>query len=544
MLEIVRAIKINGFSTATSDLQINRLIQMGRSEKAIREQIREALDATDKEIDKVFSDTVYEQYYGYSRAYKTIGVQQIPFEKNQELQTLIDSVAAQTMNTFRNITASTGFAIQNPATGKMNYTPTMQFYQDTLSDAVMDIASGAYSYDRALSRAVNTMTNSGLRWIDYDSGVHFRVNVAARNAIMTGFRQVQGKINEQVAKELGTDFYEVSYHVGARQTHQIWQGRVYTYRELESVCGLGSVTGLHGASCYHDYTAFIPGVSVRTYTDDQLEQMISDENAVKVYNGKSYTTYEALQEQRRRETVMRKTRQDIKLLKEGDASKDSITLVQAKYHGQMQNYKDFSRAMKLPEQMQRVYLDGLGRVSGGNRYKQFPSEMIKNASKDVKQYERYKKVLGKDIGTLANFGQIKYNDSEKWSFVQLDYQRRTELIKHPELRLPNAKNAMIPEEKFTKYLFGGTNADGIPKGENFRNRLGYDISNWENLQEEIQQKAPVYPALSKGNVGFGDKYEQKMVLMGLKGTPANVVVGWIIKPDGAPSMTSAYIKEV
>ena len=87
---------------------------------------------------------------------------------------------------------------------------------------------------------------------------------------MTGFRQVQGKINEQVANELGTDSYEVSFHLGARPTHQVWQGRVYTYKELESVCGLGTVTGLHGANCYHDYTAFVPGVSVRNYTDEVI----------------------------------------------------------------------------------------------------------------------------------------------------------------------------------------------------------------------------------------------------------------------------------
>ena len=54
----------------------------------------------------------------------------------------------------------------------------------------------------------------------------------------------------------------------------------------------------------------------------------------------------------------------------------------------------------------------------------------------------------------------------------------------------------------------------------------------------------MYPAVFKGNVGFGDKYEQQIVLNGLKGTPANVIVGWISKPDGTTSMTSAYIKEV
>ena len=363
MSEIVRAIKINGFSTSTADWQMQRLMQMGKSEEEIKKWVKEVLGASDKELEQIYSDTVYKQYYGYERAYGLSGKAQTPLEDNKELQMLIKAAKKQTADTFRNMTNSLGFAIRNPATGKIQYSPLMKFYQDTLTSAVMDISSGTTRYDKAISRAINTMTNSGLRWIDYESGWHNRVDVAARRAVMTGFRQVQGKMNEQVAEELETDSYEVTYHVGARPEHQIWQGRVYTYKELETVCGLGTVTGLHGANCYHDYNPFITGVSVRTYTDEQLDQMIAEENAPKEYNGKSYTAYEALQEQRRQETAMRKTRQDIKLLKEGDVSKDAITLKQARYQLQQQQYKAFSKAMGLPEQKARVYQDGLGIIS-------------------------------------------------------------------------------------------------------------------------------------------------------------------------------------
>lgn len=431
MSEIIRAIKINGFSTSTADSQINRLIQMGQSEKEIRNQIQNALDVTDDEIEKIFSDTVYEQYYGYSRAYNALGVKQIQFEYNLELQALIGAVKVQTSNTFQNITNSLGFAIRNPVTGKISYSPLMQFYQDTLTNAVMDISSGAISYDKALSLAVNTMTTSGLRWIDYDSGWHNRVNVAARCAVMTGFRQVQGKINEQVAADLGTDSYEVSYHIGARPEHQIWQGRVYTYEQLQTICGLGTVTGLHGANCYHDYNVFIPGVSVRTYTDEQLGQMMAEENTLKSYNGKSYTTYEALQEQRKMETTMRKTRQDIKLLQEGNASKDSITLKKAKYQGQMQQYKAFSSAMKLPEQMHRVYHDGLGKVGSNSPIKKAFTEKEQNAIiKQKKMYRRKsdgtiepmpKKQLQRIIKAFKKHGGvIQMNDSTD---AYLDYKK-------------------------------------------------------------------------------------------------------------------------
>lgn len=223
------------------------------------------------------------------------------------------------------------------------------------------IHSGAFDYQTVLARTINEMTRSGLRWIDDSSGVHNRVEVAARRVVMTGFRQIQGWINEQTAKELGTDSYEVTWHAGARPAHQPWQGKVWTMKQLQSVCGLGEVTGLHGANCYHDYNPFIPGVSAITYTDDWLDAQNRKENTPKTYLGKQYTTYEALQRQRRMETLMRKYRRDIELMKTGGASDYDIVLKQARYQGKMQEYRAISKSMGLPVQMERVYQDGLGR---------------------------------------------------------------------------------------------------------------------------------------------------------------------------------------
>ena len=56
--------------------------------------------------------------------------------------------------------------------------------------------------------------------------------------------------------------------------------------------------------------------------------------------------------------------------------------------------------------------------------------------------------------------------------MKLDYQRRNELLQHPELKLPNAENAILPEPKFTKYLFDENSEKGYPKGRAFTDRLG------------------------------------------------------------------------
>lgn len=181
----------------------------------------------------------------------------------------------------------------------------------------------------------------------------------------------------------------------------------------------------------------------------------------------------------------------------------------------------------------------------GNAQAEAEEKSVQNAASDKKQYERYREILGKDAPKrFADFQEMKYNDPEKWRFTKLDYQRRNELLQHPELKLPNAENAMAADAKFEKYLFGGSHPEGLAKGDAFSSRLGYDAENWNSLKKQIIARAPQYPALSKGVNGYGKHmYEQKIVLYGLKGTPANVVVGWSAD-DKSVTMASAYIKEV
>lgn len=181
----------------------------------------------------------------------------------------------------------------------------------------------------------------------------------------------------------------------------------------------------------------------------------------------------------------------------------------------------------------------------GNAQAEAEEKSVQNAAADKKQYERYREILGKDAPKrFADFQEMKYNDSEKWRFTKLDYQRRNELLQHPELKLPNAENAMAADAKFEKYLFGGSHPEGLAKGDAFSSRLGYDAENWNSLKKQIIARAPQYPALSKGVNGYGKHmYEQKIILYRLKGTPANVVVGWSAD-DKSVTMASAYIKEV
>lgn len=201
------------------------------------------------------------------------------------------------------------------------------------------------------------------------------------------------------------------------------------------------------------------------------------------------------------------------------------------------------KRIKVPRSM--TYQQWYDKYVKGKPDVELEEKKIKNRSSDRAQYRRYKKILGEDIPeTLDDFQNMKYNDTEKWKYTKLDYKRQNEMVDHPEQKLPNAENAVVPDAKFTKYIFDGAHPEGLAKGRAFSSRLGYDINNWQELQSEIKHRALKYPATFKGNNGYGDRYEQKIVVYGKNGTPANVVVGWMHRPDGSTSMSSAYIKEV
>lgn len=134
------------------------------------------------------------------------------------------------------------------------------------------------------------------------------------------------------------------------------------YPDFIESTGYGTGEGLCGWNCYHSFSPFIPGISVPTYTAEQLEEMNRQENTPKEYQGKQYTAYQATQRQRRLETQMRAERQKIHLLQVGGADEKDITSAKCRYRATSAEYARFSKAMDLPQQRERVTIDGLGDV--------------------------------------------------------------------------------------------------------------------------------------------------------------------------------------
>lgn len=379
MTEIVRMLLEAAEIIPSTGYKMSRLYDLGTSKKRIKDIVARTLNLSDKEVENIFTNITESGYNEAESAFIEQGKEFIPYSENEPLQQFVRAVQEQTQNECKNITQSMGFAKRQPD-GSLGFTPVADYYQETLDKAVTEIASGASDYNTVLEKTVTEMTNSGLRTVDYASGHSNRVTVAARRAVSTGLNQVVGKINEENAEKLGTNYFEVSWHSGARPSHQVWQGRVYSKEELESVCGLGTVTGLCGANCYHSYSPFTPGITPRTYTDEQLDKMNAEENKPVEYNGKTYTKYEATQRQRRLETTMRAQRQKIKLLEEGEADEQAIINARARYVKTSDEYVNFSKSVGLSQQWDRVTV-GSNTVKGITKPKkaEMPLRGIKSA---------------------------------------------------------------------------------------------------------------------------------------------------------------------
>ena len=355
MLDICRRIKLAAEITRTADYQLERMRQLSAFKANYEKMIKRVLDLSDEQLQKLYEEVIPKGYARDQKLYQAAGADWVPFEENETLQQLIKAVSKQTRDTLQNITQTTGFYNLNGNRCE----PLTQYFINILDKTHLEISTGVFSYDQALNKAVSDMAMSGMRWINYDNPGkkpwHNRVDVAARRAVMTGIVQVEGQIADDNAEKLDTEYFEVSAHATARPTHMVWQGRVYTKQQLIDICGLGTGPGLLGWNCYHHYDAFIPGISVRKYTDDQLADMRKKALETKEWKGKRYTIYEATQRQRQLETAMRACNEKIAMLKEGGASRDSITAQTIRRNDLYKEYRDFSKEFGLPEQINRVY---------------------------------------------------------------------------------------------------------------------------------------------------------------------------------------------
>lgn len=356
--EICSRLKLADQLNEVTVQDIRALRSHGIGLKDIEKAIRKATGISETKLNKLLDDVVErnQQYYT-----DLIDLAHITQPENLVDAATVDAIRQQTLDTFRNLSASMGFLVDAGRT----MLPPAKAYQWALDNATMQIQSGAISYNQTIKTAVKQLADSGLKVVDYESGHRDQIDVAARRAVMTGVNQICAKYTEQSAQYLETPYFEVSAHAGARDkpgpspwsSHKDWQGKVYSiragdiYPNIYEVCGLGAVDGLEGANCRHRRFPWVEGVSERTYTDKQLKHI--DNGLGCTFDGKSYTAYEATQMQRRVERTIRKLKREKAAYRAAGLTGDAMAL-NTRLHRLSTKYKAFSAAAGLPEQWERT----------------------------------------------------------------------------------------------------------------------------------------------------------------------------------------------
>lgn len=356
--EICSRLKLADQLNEVTVQDIRALRSHGIGLKDVEKAIRKTTGISETKLNKLLDDVVER-----NQKYYTDLIDLAHITQPETLVSVEDTWAIyeQTKQTMRNLTRSMGFLMDAGRT----MLPPAKAYQWALDNATMQIQSGAISHNQAIKSAVRQLAQSGLKVVDYESGVHRQIDSAVRTAVMTGVNQICAKYTEQSAEWLETPYFEVSAHAGARDkpgpspwsSHKDWQGKVYSirvgdiYPNIYEVCGLGAVDGLEGANCRHRRFPWVDGVSERTYTDEQLEHI--DDGLGCTFDGKTYTAYEATQMQRRVERTIRKLKREKAAYRAAGLKGDAMSL-NTRLHRLSTKYKAFSKAAGLPEQRERM----------------------------------------------------------------------------------------------------------------------------------------------------------------------------------------------
>lgn len=286
--------------TATDKWQIENLQQAGYLLEDIQKDIAKATKLQQTEIAEAMEDAGVKALDYDDKIYQSVGLSPTPLTQSPELIRLMQRNYEATFGEWNNFTRTMAEEAQR------NF-----IYQ--LDKAYNMVSTGALSYTEAVKDVVNSVISDGAT-VKYATGHEDTIETATLRAIRTGISQATAHIQIERMNEMDVDLVITSSHLGARPSHQIWQGKVFSrsgkseYPPFEQSTGYGTVSGLCGANCRHSFSPFFEGM------DNPFEQYDSEENRKQ---------YEKEQYQRTLERRIRDTKRDVMAKKEAvDSCKD------------------------------------------------------------------------------------------------------------------------------------------------------------------------------------------------------------------------------
>ncbi len=237
-----------------------------------------------------------------------------------------------------------------------------RLWYDVAGEAITRYNAGD-STDRIIRDAVGKLRNRGLSVIDYKSGARTSIDAAVRRHVVTQAAQASGRITDGILDAIGHELVMTTAHLGSRPEHADWQGKAFRrggpgevdgvfYPGFEEETGYGTVTGLHGANCRHDYGPYWPGI---TELPGPIEHPVNPDT------GKPYTVeeyYDLTQKQRDYERAIRKTKAEIADMRVAGIDDTAGRLKLGK---QQKRIRELTEAHGLPRHRYREKAYGIGR---------------------------------------------------------------------------------------------------------------------------------------------------------------------------------------
>lgn len=263
---------------------------------------------------------------------------------SSQLPQIVASFQKDVNGQLRNLTRTLGFKGTQLGT-----TGVLQAYQRTLDTALIETATGVFSFDEACNRAVKELAHSGLRTIDYASGRSYQLDTAARMSVRTSLNQMAAHITEANARSSGVDLVIVSQHEGAREDHAEVENQVFSLSGKSSFypafsdplpcdggngAGYGDANGICGVNCRHTFFPYWEGISQPAAAKTEPDPVDVD--------GRTYTYYQATQKQRSMERDIRALKREA-YVSTGEDKKE----IQRKITAQTREYHAFSNAVDI-----------------------------------------------------------------------------------------------------------------------------------------------------------------------------------------------------
>ena len=339
--DIIRRIeKLGGEFTEATKYQLKKLTQLNGKEifnKTLLETAK--LDnMTISALKELYEDVAFQDMQGYKELYD---YRNRTFELGASQYQILNAGVKTTNKELKNFTKSIAFSSK-------------ELYVNTVDKAYAKVVTGAFDYNTAIKQAYKEVAEQGITLKD-KAGRNVNLDVAVRRNVLNGIKTTANEMNRNIEEELGCDGYEVTAHIGARDTHAVAQGKQYALTEKDGrKYGIGiwdKVKDLwEEYNCRHTYFGIILGISEPQYEKSELKEF---KEATVTLNGKKVPYYEATQQQRVIERDIRETKRTIDTLYKADKK---YTEYNQKLKGLYADYNAFTNDTGLIKQSERLQI--------------------------------------------------------------------------------------------------------------------------------------------------------------------------------------------